>query len=77
MQMPAQATITSKTLNPNRWKNQNISGQNQIQIVFIYQSIPTEDPRRKTPTQGRYLHQRKDKILSISQQSQNDRTIST
>jgi hypothetical protein len=26
---------------------------------------PTEDPRMKTPTQRRYLHQRKDKVLSI------------
>ena len=33
--------------------------------ISIYQSSPTKDPRRKTPTQGRYLHQRKDKILSI------------
>jgi hypothetical protein len=38
--------------------------------LSIYQPSFTEDPGRKTPTQGRYLHQRKDKILSISQQSQ-------
>jgi hypothetical protein len=59
------------------WENQNSPGQNQIQTVSIYQSIPTEDPRRKTPTQGKYLHQRKDKILSVSQQNQKERTIST
>jgi hypothetical protein len=33
--------------------------------------------RKKTPMQGRYLHQRKDKILSISQQSQKERIMST
>jgi hypothetical protein len=75
--MPAQDTIPSKTLNQHRWRNINIPLQNQIQIVSIYQFSPTEDPRRKTPTQGRYLHQRKDKILSISQQGQKERTTST
>ena len=33
----------------------------------IYQSSPTEDSGRKSPTQGRYQHQRKDKILNILQ----------
>jgi hypothetical protein len=42
----------------------------------IYQSSPTEDPGRKNPTQGRYLYQRKDKILSISQQSKKQITTS-
>jgi hypothetical protein len=46
------------------------SNKNQIHTVSIYQASPTEDPERKASTQGRYLHQRKDKILSISQQSQ-------
>ena len=40
----------------------------------MHQSSRTEDPRRKTPIQGRYLHQRKCKILSISQQNQNKGT---
>ena len=62
--------VLSKTLNQHRWKNQNIPGENQIQTVSIYQSSPTEDPGRKTPTQGKYLHQRKGKILRISQRSQ-------
>jgi hypothetical protein len=53
------------------------SRRNQIQTVSIYQSSPTEDPRRKTPTQGRYLQQRKDKILNILQQSQKERTTRT
>jgi hypothetical protein len=66
-QMPAQATIPSKTLNQHRWRKQNIPGQNQIQTISIYQSSPTEDTRSKTPTQGRYLYQRKDKVLSILQ----------
>ena len=74
--MAAQANITSNTFSQHRWKNQNILGQNRIQTVSIYHSSPTEDPRRKTPTQGGYLHQRKDKILSISQQSQKKRTTS-
>jgi hypothetical protein len=76
-QMPDQATIPSKTLNQHRWRNQNILEQNQIQTVSIYQSNPSEDPRRKTSTPGRYLNQRKDKILSISKQSQKERTTST
>ena len=46
-QMPGQATIPSKTLNQHRWRKQNITGQNQIQTVSIYQPSPTEDPRRK------------------------------
>ena len=75
--MIAQATIPRKTLNQHRCKNQNIPGQNQIHTVSIYQSRLTEDPGRKNPTQGRYLHQRKDKKLSISQQSQKQRSIST
>jgi hypothetical protein len=66
IQMPAQATIPSKTPNEHRWRKQNIPGQNQIQTVSIYQSSPTEDTRRNTPTQRRYLYQRKDKMLSIS-----------
>ena len=68
--MSTQATTISKTFNHHKWRNQNIPGQNQIQAVSIYQSSPTEDSRRKTPTQGEYLHQRKNKILIISQQSQ-------
>jgi hypothetical protein len=46
----------------------------------IYQSSPTENPGRNTPTQGTYLHQRKDKTLSklsVSQQSQKQRATST
>jgi hypothetical protein len=67
--MPAQATIPSKTLNQLTWRKQNIPGQYQIQTISIYQSNSTEAPRKKTSTQGRHLNQRKDKILSISQQS--------
>jgi hypothetical protein len=76
-QMPVQATISSKILNQHRGRKQNIPGQNQIQTVSIYQSTSTEDPRRKTPTQGSYQNQRKDKILNISQQSQKERTTNT
>jgi hypothetical protein len=45
---------------------------------------PTKDSRKqnktkqnKTPKQERYLHQRKEKTLSISQQIQKERTTST
>jgi hypothetical protein len=76
-QLPAQATIPSKTLNQHRWKNQNILGQKQIQTVSIYQHSPTKDAEWKTPTQGRYLHQRKDTILSISEQRQKQRATIT
>jgi hypothetical protein len=58
-------------------EKKNIPEQNQIQTVSIYQSNLTEVTRRKIPTKGRYLHQRKDKLLSISQQSQKERTTST
>ena len=43
---------------------------------YLHPSL-TDDPGRKTPAQGRYLHQRKDKILSISQQSQKQRATNT
>jgi hypothetical protein len=33
--------------------------QKQVQTVSIYKPSPTEDPRRKATTQGKYLHQRK------------------
>jgi hypothetical protein len=75
--MLAQATITSKTFNQHRWRKQNIPGQNQIQTVSIGKSSLTEDPGRKNPTQGIYLHQRKNKILSISLQNQKQRTTIT
>jgi hypothetical protein len=70
-QMPVQATISSKILNQHRGRKQNIPGQNQIQTVSIYQSTSTEDPRKKTNTRNN-LDQRKDKLLSISQQSHNE-----
>jgi hypothetical protein len=62
----------------------NIDGENKIfqdktkfkQYISTNPALP-DDPRRKTPTQGRYLHQRKDKILSISQQSRKQRATRT
>ena len=44
-------------------ENQNIQGQNKIKTKFFYQSSHTEDSRRKTPTQGGYIPQRKINIL--------------
>ena len=66
-----------KTLNQHTQRNKNIPGQNQIQRVSICQPSPTKDPGGKIPTQGRYLHQSKDKILRFSQQSQKQRARST
>jgi hypothetical protein len=71
--MLAQAITPRKSLSQHRWRNQNTPGQTQIQTVSIYQPSPKENPGRKTPTKRRYLNQRKDKILSISQQSQKQR----
>jgi hypothetical protein len=64
--MSAQATITSKTPNQHRWRNEYIPGQNQIQTISVYQHSPTDGSKRKTNIQARYLQQRKEKILSIS-----------
>jgi hypothetical protein len=41
----AQATISSKTLNYHSWRNQNISGQNQIYKISSHKSRPTKDNR--------------------------------
>ena len=75
-QMPAQTTIPSKTLNAHRWRKPNIPVQNQIQTASAYWCSLTEDPGRNTPTQGIYQHKIKNKILSISQQSQKQRDTS-
>jgi hypothetical protein len=58
-------------------EKQYIPGQNKIQTVSIYQPSLTENSGRKNATQGRYLHQRKDKILEISQQSEKQRATNT
>jgi len=49
--MPAQAIISSKILNYHRWKNKDISWQNQIYTISFYKSSPSKDNRWKTPTQ--------------------------
>jgi hypothetical protein len=76
-QMPAQATIHSKTLNQLRWRNQNIPGKNKVKHYVSTNPALKRIRARKNPTQGRYLNQKKDKKLSISQQSQKQRAIST
>jgi hypothetical protein len=53
------------------------SRKKEIQTGSIYQPSPTEDPGRKTPSQGRYQQKIKDKILSISKQSKKQRATST
>jgi hypothetical protein len=40
-------------------ENKIFQDKNQIQTVSIYQPSLTEDTGRSTPTQGRYLNQRK------------------
>jgi hypothetical protein len=45
--------IPNKTLNQHRLRSQNITGENLIQSIPIYQPSPTEDPGRKTPIQRR------------------------
>jgi hypothetical protein len=59
--MPTQATIPSNILNYHRWRNQDISCQNEIYIIVSHKSNPTKDNRWKTPTQGVKLHPRKSK----------------
>jgi len=44
---------------------------------YLYTNPTTEDSRQKTPTQGKYLYQGKDTILSTSQQSQKEKTTNT
>ena len=70
--MPAQATITSKTLNQHNWGKQNIPGQNQIQTIPSYQPSPTEDSRRKTPTQGGCYTKKIQEINLLSTHSRED-----
>jgi hypothetical protein len=70
-QMPAQATIPSKTLNYHRWRNQDIPSQNQIDRVSFYKSSPTKDKRWKTPTQEGKLHPGKSKKVIFQQTPKN------
>jgi hypothetical protein len=41
-QMPAQATISNKTLNYHRWRNQSIPLQNQIHKISFHESSPSK-----------------------------------
>ena len=59
--MPAQTTKPSKTLNYHRWRDQDITWQNQIYTVSFHKSTPTNDNRQKTEKQGGKLHPRKSK----------------
>jgi hypothetical protein len=55
-------------------------GKKQIQTISIYKSSPTEDSRSKTPTQGKYLDQRKQnkqEKLIILRQTQKERITNT
>jgi hypothetical protein len=69
-QMPAQATIPSKMLNYHRWRNQDISLQNQIYTISFHKSNHTKDNRQKMPTQRGKLHCRKSKKVLFFQQTQ-------
>jgi hypothetical protein len=66
-QMPAQATIPSKTLNYHKWKNQDIPRQKQIYKISFHKSSPTKDNRWKTPIQGGKLYTRKSKKVIFFQ----------
>ena len=50
-QTPAQATISSKTLNYHRWRNQSIPCQNEIHTISFHKYSPSEDNKGKTSTQ--------------------------
>ena len=50
-QMPAQATIPSQTFNYHRWRNQSITGQNQIHTLSFHKSSPSKDNNRKKKNQ--------------------------
>jgi hypothetical protein len=67
IQMQAQASIPSKTLNQHRWRKQNIPWQNQIQIVSFHKSSPTKANRWKTLIQRGKLHPRKKKKVIFFQ----------
>jgi hypothetical protein len=59
-------SIAKLSINIDR-ETKILQDKNQIQTISIYKSSPIEESRRKTPTKGEYLHQRKCKILIISQ----------
>jgi hypothetical protein len=75
-QMPAQATIPAKL-------SINIDGENKIFQEKKFKQYLSTNPALQRILEGKLqhkednLHQRKDKILSISQQSQKQRDIST
>jgi hypothetical protein len=59
--MPAQTTITSKTLNYSRWRI-------QINTIPFHESSPSKDFKGGTPTQGGKLHPRKSKKVILQPQ---------
>jgi hypothetical protein len=71
--MPAQATIPSKTLNKHRWRKQNNPGK-KIQAVSTNPALQRILEGKLQHKEGTYT---KDKILSISKQSQKERTTNT
>jgi hypothetical protein len=66
-QMPAQATIPSKTLNYHRWRNQSTPQQNKIHTISFHESSPSKDNNWKIPTQRWKLHCRKSKKVILQQ----------
>jgi hypothetical protein len=75
--MLAQATISSQTLNYNRWRNQNIPRQNQIHTLSFHKSSPSKDNKGKTPSQGGKLCPRKNQesksLISLKEYSHKNR----
>jgi hypothetical protein len=66
-QLPAQATIPSKTLKYHSWRNQGMSLQNQIHTMSFHKSSPSKDNKGKTPPQGWKLCTRKSKKVILYQ----------
>ena len=66
-QMPAEATIPSKTLYYHRWRNQSIPPQNQIHTISFHESSPSKDNKGEIPTQGGKLSPRKSKKVIFQQ----------
>jgi hypothetical protein len=54
-------------------ENKIVQEKNKFRQYLYNQSSHTEDSRRKNSIQGRNMHQRKGKILSISHQRQKEK----
>ena len=60
-QMSAQATIPSQTLNYHGWRNQSITGQNQIHTLSLHESSPSKNNNRKKILANQVLEKSRNK----------------